>query len=120
YPEDGIYVLKKTWRQQPALCRAFVKASLEGWHRAFSQPELALDITMRNLKKEHITSNRIHQKWMLDCMRDIILPPNTSPNMGHLNREDFERVANDLKTNGLINNAPNFKDFHQPPPGGQP
>ncbi|MCK5539651.1 MAG: ABC transporter substrate-binding protein [Deltaproteobacteria bacterium] len=117
YPEDGIYVLKETWQQEPALCRAFVKASLKGWRRAFAEPELALDITMRNLKKEHVISNRVHQKWMLNRMRDIILPENGSKTMGHLNVADFQRVADDLKENGLLKKAPNFNDFHQPAAG---
>ncbi len=117
YPEDGIYVLKKTWQQKPTLCRAFVKASLKGWRRAFAEPELALDITMRNLKKEHVISNRVHQEWMLKRMRDIILPANGPKTIGHLNMEDFQRVAGDLKKNGLLKKAPNFKTFHQPPAG---
>ena len=117
YPEDGIYVLKETWQQKPALCRAFVKASLKGWKRAFSEPELALEITMCNLKKEHIISNRVHQKWMLNRMRDIILPTDDLKRMGHLNEIDFQRVADDLKKNGLIRQNPNFNTFHQPPAG---
>ena len=117
YPEDGIYVLKETWQQKPALCRAFVKASLKGWKRAFSEPELALEITMCNLKKEHIISNRVHQKWMLNRMRDIILPTDDLKRMGHLNEIDFQRVADDLKKNGLIRKKPNFNTFHQPPAG---
>ena len=117
YPEDGIYVRKETWEQEPALCQTFVKASLEGWRRAFAEPELALDITMRNLKKEHIISNRVHQKWMLNRMRDIILPANGPKIMGQLNFADFQRVADDLKKNGLLKKAPNFNDFHQPPAG---
>ena len=117
YPEDGIYVLKETWQQKPALCRAFVKASLKGWKRAFSEPELALEITMCNLKKEHIISNRVHQKWMLNRMRDIILPTDDLKRMGHLNEIDFQRVADDLKKNGLIRKNPNFNTFHQPPAG---
>lgn len=117
YPEDGIYVRKDTWQQKPALCRAFVEASLKGWQRAFTEPELALDITMKNLKKEHIISNRVHQKWMLERMRDIILPANAPENMGRLNQADFQRVVNNLKKNGLIKKVPNFNDFHHPPVG---
>ncbi|MEA3332150.1 MAG: ABC transporter substrate-binding protein [Pseudomonadota bacterium] len=119
YPEDGIYVRKETWQQKPALCRAFVKASLEGWRRTFAKPELALDITMRNLKKEHVISNRVHQEWMLNRMHDIILPANSPQTMGHLNLEDFQRVADGLKKNGLLKKIPDFNTFHQPPAGEQ-
>lgn len=119
YPEDGIYALADTWRQKPALCRAFAKASLKGWQRAFAQPELALDITMRNLKKEHLISNRVHQKWMLERMRDIILPSGEEKSFGNLKEADFQRVTNDLKRQNLISEIPQFKSFHQPASSGR-
>lgn len=112
YPEDGIYVLKKTISKDPALCRAFVEASLKGWRKAFAEPELALDITMRNLQKEHIITNRIHQKWMLERMRDIIMPPGAK--MGKLEKNDFLRTAGDMQRQNLIEVIPNFADFYQP------
>ncbi len=114
FPEDGIYVRKETWQQQPELCRAFVKASLEGWQRAFAEPELALDITMRNLKKEHIISNRVHQKWMLERMQDIILPAHTQHQLGHLKRKDFQRATEALRSKGLIEKIPDFNIFYKP------
>ena len=117
YPEDGIYVRKATWEQKPALCRAFVKASLEGWRRAFAKPELALDITMRNLKNEHIISNRAHQRWMLERMHDIILPADGPKTMGQLNYKAFQRVAEDLQKYGLLDKIPDFNTFHQPAAG---
>ncbi|MBN2808455.1 MAG: ABC transporter substrate-binding protein [Deltaproteobacteria bacterium] len=112
YPEDGLYVLQQTRQQQPELCRAFVAASLKGWRRAFAEPELALDIIMRNLKKEHVITNRIHQKWMLERMRDIILPPAEELSLGRLKEEDFHRVAASLISQNIIDTAPNFNEFH--------
>ncbi len=121
FPEDGIYVLKKTWQQHPDLCRAFVNASVKGWRKAFAEPELALDITMRNLKNEHIISNRVHQKWMLERMHDIIMPQNQNQSksqqpqsIGILKQKDFQRVVESLKQVNLIKDAPSFKNFHQP------
>jgi NitT/TauT family transport system substrate-binding protein len=117
YPEDGIYCREEMWRQHPELCRAFVEASIKGWELAFAKPDPALDIIMRNLKKEHIITNRIHQKWMLQRMHDIILPTGGPESMGHLDRKDFQRVVNDLKINGCIDRAPAYNDFHRPPAG---
>jgi NitT/TauT family transport system substrate-binding protein len=115
YPEDGIYVLRETWQQKPDICRAFVRASLQGWLQAFSDPEQALDITMRNLKKAHITTNRIHQAWMLARMRDIMLPPGNGREMGHLDEEDFQRVIHGLSQQDGFQNAPSYQKFYQQP-----
>jgi len=113
YPEDGIYVRRETWRQKPKLCRAFVNASLQGWRRAFAEPKLALDITMRNLKKARVISNRVHQEWMLNRMHDIILPADSRKKMGRLNKEDFQRVAAGLLKQKIIRKAPPNQDFYQ-------
>ena len=115
YPEDGIYVLRETWQQKPDICRAFVRASLQGWRQAFSDPEQALDITMRNLKKAHITTNRTHQAWMLARMRDIMLPPGNGREMGHLDEEDFQRVIHGLSQQDGFQNAPSYQKFYQQP-----
>jgi NitT/TauT family transport system substrate-binding protein len=76
---------------------------------------------MRNLKKEHIISNRIHQKWMLERMHDIIMPQNQPQEksqrpqpIGILKQKDFQMVVESLKQVNLIKNAPDFKTFHQP------
>ncbi len=117
FPEDGIYTRRETWEEHPDRCLAFVAASFAGWKKAFAEPDLALDITMRNLRKEHIITNRVHQKWMLEHMRKIILPHNDPEELGRLKREDFLRVAGALKELGLIKKIPDFTSFRQPPAG---
>jgi len=114
FPEDGIYVLEETYRKDPALCGAFVLASIEGWQYAFDHPDEALAVTMRNLKKEHIPTTLVHQKWMLERMKDLILPENgEDADMGGLQIEDYSRVAQGLKSMGLIDSAPGFTSFYK-------
>jgi NitT/TauT family transport system substrate-binding protein len=113
FPEDGIYTLEETYRKDPDLCRSFVRASLEGWRYAFSHPEETLDIVMKNLEKAYIPATRVHQKWMLERMRDLMLPDDAEIPMGKLVPGDYRRVANGLKENGLIKNIPDFNDFYR-------
>ena len=113
FPEDGVYTLEETFHRDPLLCEAFVRASIEGWKYAFAHPEEALDIVMENLKKEHIPATRVHQKWMLERMRDLILPANGRVSMGTLRREDYQRVAQALKEHGLIEEMPEFTSFYR-------
>jgi NitT/TauT family transport system substrate-binding protein len=112
FPEDGIYVLEEFFREDPELCRNFVTASLEGWRHAFAHPEETLDLVMRNLKKEYIPATRVHQKWMLERMKDLILPVNAGVPMGRLLREDYDRVAGILYMDGLIGEILDFKTFY--------
>lgn len=113
FPEDGIYTLEETFQKDPDLCRAFVKASIEGWRYAFTHPEDALDVVMENLQKKHIPATRVHQKWMLERMKDLILPVDAHVSMGTLLAEDYDRVAKGLKDNGLIKEIPDFTSFYR-------
>jgi NitT/TauT family transport system substrate-binding protein len=113
FPEDGIYVMEKTLQRDPELCLAFVKASIEGWQYAFAHPEETLDVVMRNLKREHIPATRVHQKWMLARMKDLILSEGLSTPMGRLVQEDYDRVARGLQSNGLIERILPFHEFYK-------
>ncbi len=112
FPEDGIYCREETVRKHRGLCRDFLKATVEGWHYAFSHPEEALDIVMRYIDEAKAGSNRVHQKWMLDRMRDLILPPGVGVPMGLLTEAEFLGVARALARGGLIGAIPSFRDFY--------
>ncbi len=126
FPEDGIYCRDETLRRDPALCRAFVVASLEGWRQAFAQPEAALDLVMKERTAANLPATRIHQRWMLDRMHDIILPSATgtgssirmagelkTPVMGMLSADDYAVVVCELKTCGIITDAPEYGKFYE-------
>jgi NitT/TauT family transport system substrate-binding protein len=111
FPEDGIYCLAETWRQQPEVCRRFVKASLAGWEYAFNHMDEALEIVMRRADEARTGTNRSHQRWMLQRMRDVITPEATA-RLGVLRREDYQTVTRELKTSGFIRSIPDFETFY--------
>ncbi|SNR75846.1 NitT/TauT family transport system substrate-binding protein [Humidesulfovibrio mexicanus] len=112
YPEDGIYTLEKTLKADPALCRAVVDASLRGWRYAFDHPEEALDIVLARMREAHVPVSRVHQRFMLARMRDVMLPSaQCDAPFGELKPEDFDRVARDLAAFGTLKGAPSFAAF---------
>jgi len=113
FPEDGIYALKDKCEEDPRACAAFAEASLEGWRYAFENTEEALDIVLKYMKEAGLPANRMHQRWMLARMKDIIIPQGNYDNMGILNKEDYEGVCQELKNNGFIKEAPEFEAFHR-------
>lgn len=112
FPEDGIYTLEETYRKDPGMVCGFVKASLEGWTYAFSHPGEALDIMLRHMAAAGVPANRMHQKWMLERMKDLISPAGGGTVMGELKEEDFKKVAAELKADGLIRQIPAFSEFY--------
>jgi len=113
FPEDGIYCLDETLQRDPALCRAVVQASIEGWIYVFEHPAEALDIVMRHVNAANIATNRMHQEWMLARMKDIILPSDRREAIGVLTREEYQRVANELLTSQSIAAVPDFETIYE-------
>jgi NitT/TauT family transport system substrate-binding protein len=108
FPEDGIYCLERTYREKPGVCRSFVQGTIAGWQYAFAHPEEALDIVMKYVDAAHVPTNRIHQKWMLERMQELLQPQGEQGRPWILSREDYYRVADCLKKDGIINNIPDF------------
>ncbi|MBN1105030.1 MAG: ABC transporter substrate-binding protein, partial [Deltaproteobacteria bacterium] len=113
FPEDGIYMMEDRFQKDPNLCRSFVKASIEGWEQAFLHPRETVDMVMKNLKREYIPATRVHQKWMLERMRDLMTAEGATRPTGKLLCEDYDRVAGGLHTSGLIRQIPDFKPFYR-------
>jgi len=111
FPEDGLYTLEKTLAADPALARAFVHASMEGWRYAFAHPEEALDIVIRRMREAHLPANRVHQRWMLARMRELALPDGATESLGRLKEQDYRAVAGTLQRDGLIRDYPEYRDF---------
>jgi NitT/TauT family transport system substrate-binding protein len=111
YPEDGIYTLEKTYRKDPALVGAFAAASLEGWRYAFAHPDEALGIVLKYMRDARLPANRVHQKWMLDRMRDLVMPGGAESAAGILKEQDYQAVGAALHTDGLIRAYPDYGAF---------
>jgi NitT/TauT family transport system substrate-binding protein len=111
FPEDGIYTLEETFKKDPALVCAFRKASIEGWLYAFSHPNETLDILLKYMSQAKIPVNRTHQKWMLDRMKDLLLPLDQSVPIGILEPSEYQRVVYELKESGLVKRIPDYHSF---------
>jgi len=61
----------------------------------------------------NIPANRVHQKWMLERMKDLISPQDNKTPIGILLKADFLRVAKELKENGFIKDIPEFESFYR-------
>ncbi|MBA4397472.1 MAG: ABC transporter substrate-binding protein [Syntrophus sp. (in: bacteria)] len=112
FPEDAVFCLEDTWRRDPALCCAFMKATIEGWQYAFAHPEEALDIVMKYVNEAMINTSRIHQKWMFERMRDLILPQGKNRSLGRLSEADYQTVSREMQQAGIIKTIPPYGAFH--------
>ncbi len=110
-PEDGLYTLEKTAKNDPVLVEEFSRASIEGWNYAFEHPDEALDIIIRHMRAAKIPANRMHQKWMLERMRNLIIPVEGDAITGLLKQSDYEAAGQILRKDGVIRKVPNYTAF---------
>lgn len=113
FPEDGIYCLAEMADKHPKTCRDFVAASIQGWKYAFAHPDEALDIVMQYVHAANLPSDRVHQKWMLARMQEIIQPPGSDIPMGMLKETTYGQVAQEMLKRGIIKAIPEFSKFYK-------
>jgi NitT/TauT family transport system substrate-binding protein len=112
FPEDGIYCLDVLARENPALCRAFFEATLEGWRYAREHPEEAVDLVMNYVRLAQVPTNRTHMDWMLRAILPCIFPASgDSWRTGRLSETDYLRTARSLQEAGLISRFPPYSLF---------
>lgn len=92
YPEDGVFVTEEFYRENQEQCRLFAEASRKGWEWVRNNREAALDIVMKYVKAENISTNRYHQKWMLETILEAQEDTKGSAPTYNLNRDDFDRL----------------------------
>ena len=114
FPEDGLYCRRDFFQADPSRCRAFVQASIRGWLYAFEHMEEALDITMRYIRRANVPTTRVHQRWMLSCMRELMLSEDGSAvGLGQLDEQAYDNVANQLKAAKIIDKITPYQEFYE-------
>lgn len=110
-PEDGLYTLENVYQRDPALARAFARASLEGWQYAFAHPEETVEVMLRVMREAKVPASRSHQQWMLARMRDLVLPEDPTVPLGRLQLHGFEAAGRILRDHGVIGSLPDYRAF---------
>ena len=64
--EDGVYMTREYYAKHKDQARRFAQASRKGWEWAAAHPQEALDIVMKYVDMNHIATNRVMQKLMLE------------------------------------------------------
>lgn len=109
-PEDGIYCLETTWQRRPQVCRAFARASLEGWRYAQARPEETLDVVMEYVNRDNLPTNRAHMRWMLKEMVASIFPgPDDDWTEGRLSPAAYARTVEILTRHAGLREAPRYE-----------
>ena len=108
-PEDGLYCTDEYWNQNPAICKDFADATMEGWMYAINNQDEAVAIVLDVMRRSHLAANRPHQEWMLSQLKESILYRQAS--IGKLRKPDFEMADNLLIQANIIETPIDYNSF---------
>lgn len=102
FPEDGLYVTEKYYKKHKEQCRQFAEASRKGWDWVRNNPDKALEIVMKYVKEEKVTTNKYNQKWMLEALLQAQEDEKGGLPSYKLNEDAFNQLNEALKKYGYI------------------
>ena len=70
--EDGLYMTREEYDKNPERARKFARASQRGWEWVAYHPEEALEIVMKQVRRNHEATNPTLQRLMLEEVLDLI------------------------------------------------
>lgn len=112
FPEDAIMTTDRYYNGHRDSVEKFKEASIRGWNYAREHPEETLDIVMDYVRRNNITTNRFHQKMMLDKVLGLQVNPDSGQaDFSHMDKEMFQNLNEEMKGIGFISNYVNFSDF---------
>ena len=93
--EDGVYMTREYYVKHKEQARKFAEASRRGWEWAAEHPDEALDIVMKYVRENHIATNEILQRLMLEEVLRLQVDRESGKREFRL-RPDMVKQASDL------------------------
>lgn len=100
--EDGVYMTREYYRKHKDQARKFAEASRKGWEWAAQNQEETLDIVMEYVRKEHISTNRVLQKLMLDEVLRLLVDRESKQMEFRLRPDMVERASEIMVENAML------------------
>lgn len=115
FPDDGLYVTAEFYEKNRETAEKFARASRKGWEWAAAHPDETVNICLDYMKRANITSNRIHQRMMLDEMVRLMNNPKTGePDFAKVDKAVFEDMAEKAVAAGILINKPDYNKMIRP------
>ncbi len=113
FPEDGVYCTEQMLKERPETCRRFMRAAATGWLYAFEHPDETLDVIMARVQEANVPTTRVHQRWMLEKIKDLVLPEGGNSKIGLLPEEEYFRVAEAMVDAGMLTTIVPYNEFYE-------
>ncbi|MDR0238666.1 MAG: ABC transporter substrate-binding protein [Deltaproteobacteria bacterium] len=115
---DGLFTTSRYRDEHPDICAAVNAAVIKGWAYAFAHEEETLDTVLRYTKANSVVTNRGHQRWMLQVVKDLVthgVGPDPA-DWGQLRRADYDFIVDALKSQGRDVSKLSYETLFRPVP----
>jgi len=109
--EDGLYMTKAYYDEHRDEARRFAEASKKGWEWAVAHPDETLDIVMDYVRCEHIGTNRILQKLMLNEVLRLLVDRESKKIEFRLRPDMVKKASHLMVENMMLKNEVTYEQL---------
>jgi len=109
--EDGLYMTKAYYDEHRDEARRFAEASKKGWEWAVAHPDETLDIVMDYVRREHIGTNRILQKLMLNEVLRLLVDRESKKIEFRLRPDMVKKASHLMVENMMLKNEVTYEQL---------
>lgn len=109
--EDGVYMTREYYEKHKDEAIKFAQASRQGWEWAIQNPDETLEIVMKYVQKEHIATNRVLQKLMLDEVLRLLKDRESGQYEFRLRPDMVEQASNLMLENGMLERQVTYSEL---------
>lgn len=103
---DILFTTEQEIDRHPERVKAFLKASLQGWHYALQNPDEIIDLL---IEKYQVKKSRTHLVYEAETIRKLILPDLIE--IGHMNPWRWKHMAETFVESDMANDTSRLKGF---------
>lgn len=109
--EDGVYMTRPYFEAHQEEARKFAEASRLGWEWAAEHPEETLDIVMDYVDRNHVATNRVMQKRMLEEILRLQVDRESGQREYRLRPDMVEKAGTMMQENQMILHKISFEEL---------
>lgn len=109
--EDGVYMTRPYFEAHQEEARKFAEASRLGWEWAAEHPEETLDIVMDYVDRNHVATNRVMQKRMLEEILRLQVDRESGQREFRLRPDMVEKAGTMMQENQMILHKISFEEL---------
>lgn len=109
--EDGVYMTRVYYETHKDQAQRFAQASKRGWEWAAENPEETLEIVMDWVQREHISTNPVLQKLMLDEVLRLLVDREAKRRIYSVRPDMVEQASNLMYENGMLSRPITYEEL---------